>query len=977
MENQIEAYIIFMMKRNYLIFLFSLAFSFAAAGIIPLTAHASVVMETGSYLGSGLPRSITNVGFRPQAVIIKGDAKSFGVWHSSAMPINSTAYLAKDSGNFIHGITSLENDGFSLGTANEVNESGVEYHYIAFGDDGMDGIFTGSYTGNGASNRSITEMPFQPALLFIKQDGPRTGVWKSQAMPSGTSSFFGMEQDVTNGTAIEAFLSDGFRLGASQNVNATGAQYYYVAFPDSALLHIGSYTGNGAALTLSLPFPPGYAWVKSAGANGDLKHRTISQWGDDSASFTPERNQRNTLTAMTPTGFTIGNVESVNAAGQKYWYVAWHDENQNPRIPGPLGPSSKESSTANLSLYFSVTSNAMATFFNDSLRSFVRAQDVFQISSGGTSALNMTNVNNIISSLLSFFPDNQIIGHTSGLTNLTTMAQQISPVVTRINYNYEPSFWTIPEFTFDPLLTLVNMQQAALILHSYGKQASASITGRPLYYETKYGWNYGAITNQLDYAQIQTQTYCHDRITIFREILTTLFTQHQESSENWHPQITVAGTSQANGVFPDRAAECAQEVVAQGLAKLTVWWASTDQEDLREFLIRIGRDSSFINSVSVTEGKILTQSDPLFIFGLFDPNRSDTVAFHIQVDDTRDFSSPVIDYTSALGPQGAQTFTVGQTPNGGLYSAGSINQNLASGTYYWRVQTIDQHGVKSPYQTANKGSLAFLIASSEPVPAPTPPTPSLSPRPSSTPPQPSPPLATPGPTAPPSISPDPTVVPRPAVTPSPSAPPASPIVIIPPSSDTIGGSGPISPDEAVYKGYIPSSSFRVAQAERLYILDDDTRMFSIAGSQFLIGQEYQVELFDQTNTKRFTFNATRINDSNLQVDLSKFQIKSVPKGFYRLVIKRTADSHGSELSTPLLVTKRGDIWSKDAAASAQKRDGLVNIYDISRMLSKWKSADTDDLKEIDIDHGVGNISQGKIDMYDMSKLLTNWTKTNP
>lgn len=54
------------------------------------------------------------------------------------------------------------------------------------------------------------------------------------------------------------------------------------------------------------------------------------------------------------------------------------------------------------------------------------------------------------------------------------------------------------------------------------------------------------------------------------------------------------------------------------------------------------------------------------------------------------------------------------------------------------------------------------------------------------------------------------------------------------------------------------------------------------------------------------------------------------------------------------------------------QDGKVNLYDVSIMLSKWRSANSSDLTLCDINAGPSNISQGKIDLYDANLMMANW-----
>ncbi len=102
-------------------------------------------------------------------------------------------------------------------------------------------------------------------------------------------------------------------------------------------------------------------------------------------------------------------------------------------------------------------------------------------------------------------------------------------------------------------------------------------------------------------------------------------------------------------------------------------------------------------------------STPRFVFTIFDPDSFQQVGYQIQIDDNSDFSSPVVDYTSALGFQDIRNFEVGQSALGGTYTIGSVDQELVSGDYYWRVRGYDQNGNTSGFSTANSGSVAFRI----------------------------------------------------------------------------------------------------------------------------------------------------------------------------------------------------------------------------------------------------------------------------
>lgn len=110
-------------------------------------------------------------------------------------------------------------------------------------------------------------------------------------------------------------------------------------------------------------------------------------------------------------------------------------------------------------------------------------------------------------------------------------------------------------------------------------------------------------------------------------------------------------------------------------------------------------------------------NQPSLGFTLSDSDSGDQVQYLIQIDDTSDFSSPVVSFTSDLASQGIKTFVVGQSS--GTYSVGSTSQILSDGDYYWRVKTIDEVSAESEYTLGS----SFEIDTTSPT---TPGTPNLS-----------------------------------------------------------------------------------------------------------------------------------------------------------------------------------------------------------------------------------------------------------
>ena len=111
-----------------------------------------------------------------------------------------------------------------------------------------------------------------------------------------------------------------------------------------------------------------------------------------------------------------------------------------------------------------------------------------------------------------------------------------------------------------------------------------------------------------------------------------------------------------------------------------------------------------------------TSTAPTLNFNLSDPDPGDTDQYRIIIDNDSNFSSPLVDYISALQAQGVASFTVGQNAGSGSYATGSAGQRLPDGSsYYWEVQAIDSTSASSAFTVANSGSIAFKLDTTKPT----------------------------------------------------------------------------------------------------------------------------------------------------------------------------------------------------------------------------------------------------------------------
>ena len=208
---------------------------FAFGGVPSMSGSGTFTMAQGSYTGTSAARSITGVGFAPDLVLIKNNAANYAVFRTRQMTGDATAYLANAAADFTGGITSLDSNGFGLGTNATVNTTGNTYHWQAFvnaydpdTNSGAADFATGVYYGNGIDARVIADMPFQPNLVTVKQSGTAAGVFRTSAQSGDLTSYFAATAEGTN--IVEALSANGFQVGTNAATNTSASLYRWFAF---------------------------------------------------------------------------------------------------------------------------------------------------------------------------------------------------------------------------------------------------------------------------------------------------------------------------------------------------------------------------------------------------------------------------------------------------------------------------------------------------------------------------------------------------------------------------------------------------------------------------------------------------------------------------------------------------------------------------------------------------------------------------
>lgn len=293
----------------------------------------------GSYTGNGIEsRSIDHLNFAPDMLVIKRSTGASPVsgllkFSSPLMADNTTAsfFATADVTNGSL-IKALDDGSFMVSSTTAVNLSGALINWFAFKEGS--GFDIGSYTGDGVDNRDISSLPFTPDLAFIKRDGAFNPVFRSSSLSlaDGFSQHFMNLIDDTGD--IKSFITNGFKLGTSAEVNANAASYRYAAWrkttsasaPNTPVNQTpaGGSVDRDLKPTLSAPY-----------SDSDSDTMTASQWQvDDDSDFgspvwSANLNTDDTSVAVNSTAGVFANElsgkDELNHNTVYYWRVRYSD----------------------------------------------------------------------------------------------------------------------------------------------------------------------------------------------------------------------------------------------------------------------------------------------------------------------------------------------------------------------------------------------------------------------------------------------------------------------------------------------------------------------------------------------------------------------------------------------------------------------------------------------------------------------------
>jgi hypothetical protein len=297
-------------------------------------------MANGSYTGTGTSFSISGLGFRPDLVIIKHNDQAtdqYAVFRTSLMVGDRTAYFANAATVFTGGITSLDTNGFTVGTSATVNTSGDTYYWTAFGNamrpdssGGSSNFYVGQYIGTSRDNVDIRGLPIQPDLVVVKRVGTTAGAWRTSNQSGDVSLFF--HAAAQSADVIQGFHSSGFQVGTNAATNSSGSTYDFFMFTTGSLFVVNTYTGNGSSQNITtVGFQPDLLFIKKTTggtARGGVL-RTSAQAGNAAQPFLNTATITGGVTNLLSNGFSVGSATETNESTFVYQYAAWYGKNYN------------------------------------------------------------------------------------------------------------------------------------------------------------------------------------------------------------------------------------------------------------------------------------------------------------------------------------------------------------------------------------------------------------------------------------------------------------------------------------------------------------------------------------------------------------------------------------------------------------------------------------------------------------------------
>jgi|TARA_Y100000033_G_scaffold27801_1_gene26387 hypothetical protein len=309
------------------------------------------------YSGNSSTQAITGLGFKPDWVWIKErgpSAENHNVYDTARGPLNFLTTNSTASQNQGPSrLQSFDSDGFTLGSDNEINDSGSTYVAWCWKANPLPTVNTeGTQTvvtrTNLAAGFSIVTLPDfagtqnighgldgVPDLIIMKQYTGGTGSWATYNSQVGERNWMNLNTNGSNNVATPGYEFDSVTATTITNLisNSNYSYIYYCFKSVPGYSKVGTYTGNGSSSgpTITTGFEPSFLMLKRIDDTGSwamLDNKRSPSNPRDKELFANITDAENTFTAVdfSSTGFQIINTSNTyNANGSTYLYVTFKE----------------------------------------------------------------------------------------------------------------------------------------------------------------------------------------------------------------------------------------------------------------------------------------------------------------------------------------------------------------------------------------------------------------------------------------------------------------------------------------------------------------------------------------------------------------------------------------------------------------------------------------------------------------------------
>ena len=312
--------------------------------------------NTVTYTGNGGTQAITGVGFQPDLVWTKSRTDSYdhGI-QDSVRGVNSLLYpsLAVQEAITSAATQSFDSDGFTYGSNNKGNASGINYVAWCWKAGGAavtntDGTITSQVSANTEAGFSIVKWTSDNTNTSTVGHGlgvaPNVIISKARNRTDDNWGIYHSSLGLTKSLMFNsnAFIQDsgywpivndtGFCGGVGFQNNQVWNRISYCFAEVAGFSKFGSYTGNGGNQTITTDFEPKFVIIKCSSA-GESYRNWFMLYKDGSSmkavianGSTAEFNE--TATTFNSDNFNIncGGCGEYNQSGQTYIYMAFANQ---------------------------------------------------------------------------------------------------------------------------------------------------------------------------------------------------------------------------------------------------------------------------------------------------------------------------------------------------------------------------------------------------------------------------------------------------------------------------------------------------------------------------------------------------------------------------------------------------------------------------------------------------------------------------